>query len=157
MLVPHSVVTCPLAWDLFDGSRPVALDCLWLFPMRAVWADVLSSGAAALLGTLRPIKALQVYTFRYGWWTSAPPSDGSWCTEAVHSEEPRRLRTLCPNALIRGLVRHGARTYAALRGVECMMGPRRLPPDAQRQSPAPWRPPPTHPIMVQKGSVFHLR
>ena len=158
ILLPDSAMSCPMVINLCcHPDSPLRLWSAWQFPRQVVWSDVLSSGVVVLLGSnatghdrpyLMAKDLLQPPSTENQYRLIQPSVALRW----MHLNPPVLLQCLRSNLSTYGEV---MRTI----GVEWQRGPNmyKQPLVREMQPEGIWKPPITHPVRVEKGSIFHAR
>ena len=158
ILLPDSAMSCPMVVNLCcHPESPLRLWAVWQFPRQVVWPDVISSGVVVLMGSNKTdgdLPYLMAKDLRL------PPSTKEQY-QMVRPSAALRWMHLSPPVLLQCL-RGSLSTYGDVMreaGVEWQRGPHMYKQTLIRefQPEGVWKPPVTHPVRVEKGSVFHAR
>jgi hypothetical protein len=145
-ILPESLLQSDMCERVFSSrtERLFRVDGLCTVPARKVWPQLTEQGAIAIFGTRD--QSIQCYDYFCARWPDL--DSGIWTYRRVNSADAVMVHHLCPHPVWSRVVGRFKTTYASVPWLCCKLGSSKSKPSAEDS---------TGSILLQKGSVFHLK
>ena len=145
-ILPDSLLLSDMCHRLFASpkDRQLRIHSIVTIPVRNVWPFLTEHGAISIVGD-KESSAISYDYFHAGW-----PRSGRWVWQLVNSTSALAVKHLCPHYTWCRVIHRFKRQYQSTPWLSCSLGPMHGHGKSVTE-------PTSNNVMLQKGSVFHLR